>query len=99
MAPIVPILAIVVISFVAVALFSAPAWMASQDKKRAAVLYGLFVPLLGLLFFSTVSGVFILLLTYQDNRLIIALGTAATLFPSAYTFRWLVLKIKQRLHC
>jgi lipid-A-disaccharide synthase-like uncharacterized protein len=71
--------------------------MASQDRKRAVVLYGLLVPLLGLIFFSVVGGAFLLLLTYRQERLVIALGTAATLFPSAYTFHWLVVKIKQRL--
>ncbi len=98
MVPILPILAIVVTSFLVVALFSAPAWMASQDRKRAAVLYGLLVPLFGLFFFSVVGSVFMLLLTYQSDRRVIALVTAATLFPSAYAFRWLVVRIKQRLH-
>src|SRR6266540_1139785 len=55
MVPILPILAIVVTSFLVVALFSAPAWMASQDRKRAAVLHGLLVPLFGLFFFSVVG--------------------------------------------
>jgi hypothetical protein len=98
MIPILSILAIVVISFIVVALFSAPAWMASQDRKRATVVYGLLVPLFGLFFFNIVSGVFVLLLTYQNDRLVTALVTAATLFPCAYAFRWLVVRTKQRLH-
>jgi hypothetical protein len=98
MAPILSILAIVAISWIVVAIQTAPTWMASQDRKRAAILYGLLVPLFGLFFFTIVSGMFILLLTYQVDQLVIALGTAATLVSSAYAFRWLVVKIKQRLH-
>jgi hypothetical protein len=98
MVPILPMLAIVAISFIVVALFSARAWRASQDRKRAAVVYGLLVPLFGLFFFSVLGSVFMLLLTYQSDRRVIALVTAATLFPSAYAFRWLVVRLKQRLH-
>jgi hypothetical protein len=44
-----------------------------------------------------VGGVFLLLLTSGADRRVIALGTAATLVPSAWAFRWLVVKIKQWL--